>query len=101
MWSGLGLVGEAAPPIPANADPALNTLNTLAALYGEAPSRIVVSLAPDQWDTLATLAAERGVPLARLGEVGGDRLRFADALDVDVAALHAAWRGGLAAALNG
>jgi len=100
MWSGQGLVGDATPPIPANGDPALNALTTLAALYGEAPSRIVVSLAPDRWDALVTLATERGLPLTRLGVVGGDRLRFADALDADVAELRAVWRGGLAAALG-
>ena len=98
MWSSLGMVGDTTPPIPANGDPALNTLTTLAALYGEAPSRIVVSLAPGQWDALATLAAAHGVPLTRLGVVGGDRLRLADALDADVAELRAVWRGGLAAA---
>ncbi len=100
LWSGLGLIGEAAAPMLAEADPALNMLNLLAALYGEAPSRIVVSLAADQWDALTTLATERGVPLTRLGVVGGDRLRLADALDAPINALHAAWRGGLAAALG-
>ncbi|MEO7002650.1 MAG: phosphoribosylformylglycinamidine synthase subunit PurL [Ktedonobacterales bacterium] len=98
MWSGLGLQGEAtALPDGAEGDP----LATLAALYGEAPSRIVVSLAPDSWEALAQLAARHNTPITRLGTVGGDRLQLAGALDVDVAELRDLWRNGLSRALQG
>lgn len=87
LWSGLGLRGELTLPT--------ERLQALALLFGEAPSRIVISVAPARWDPLAALAAEAGVPLARLGVVGGDRLMLAPALDLPVTALHHAWQGGL------
>jgi len=91
LWSGLGLRGELALPKGQSDEPGA----ALAALFGEAPSRIVVSLAPEQWEALAALAAARGLPLMRLGTVGGDTLRLEALLDVPVRELHAKWRNGL------
>ncbi len=96
IWSNIGLRGEAALPADAQAD----ALTTLAALYGEAPSRILVSVAADRYAELEALASTHGVPLTRLGVSGGDRLTFAGGLDAPVDELRAAWRGGLAAALG-
>ncbi len=70
-----------------------------AALFGEAPSRIVVST--EQPDALEALASGHGVPIARLGRVTGDRLAFADAIDASIAELSASYEGGLLAALDG
>jgi len=95
LWSGLGLRAE----VPLPAEPA-EILATTALLFGEAPSRIVVSLAPDQWEPLATLAASAGVPLTRLGVVAGNRLTFGPSLDLPVADLRTVWRNGLARALG-
>ncbi len=91
IWSGLGLRGEVAQPERETDDPFAG----IALLFGEAPSRIVVSLAPEQWEPLAALAVERKVPLTRLGTVGGDKLHVDGLLDVLVRELHAAWRDGL------
>jgi phosphoribosylformylglycinamidine synthase len=97
VWSGLGLHGE-----PIGAGTAYRArLAALAALFGEAPSRVVVSARPDQWTALAARAAEAGVPLARLGVVGGAHLALPGLLDVAVADLEASWRDGLARALQG
>jgi phosphoribosylformylglycinamidine synthase len=96
IWSDIGLVGEASIPTGADSD----DLATLAALYGEAPSRIVVSVAPDRYAELKALAAAHNVSLTRLGIAAGDRLSFAGGLDADVGDLRSAWRGGLAAALS-
>ncbi len=85
--------------MPLPAEPA-EILATTALLFGEAPSRIVVSLAPDQWEPLATLAASAGVPLTRLGVVAGNRLTFGPSLDLPVADLRTVWRNGLARALG-
>jgi phosphoribosylformylglycinamidine synthase len=87
LWSGLGLHSE----VMLQSD----RLIGLAILFGEAPSRAVVSIAPERWESFMKLATEAGVPFARLGTVGGDRLILPNALDVPVAALYAAWRGGL------
>ncbi|HXX60002.1 MAG TPA: phosphoribosylformylglycinamidine synthase subunit PurL [Candidatus Sulfotelmatobacter sp.] len=107
VWSGLGAQLELA----VGSTPALE-------LFGEAPSRVVVSTTPKGWERLADLAAGRAVPLERLGRVGGDRLRVrliglaatgaaeergagvADDVDVPVGALEHAWSAGLPRALG-
>jgi hypothetical protein len=79
---------------------------------------VLVSTAPERWSDLAALAQEHGVPLRRLGSVGGDRLYVdlvgegatgaaedrgadvADALDRSLAELRHAWESGLARALG-
>ncbi len=96
IQSGLGLRGV----IELSAGAEEDRLAQLAALFGEAPSRIIVSLAPDHWDELARLAATAGVALTRLGTVGGDRLRLAPLLDIAVAELRQVWRTGLRQALG-
>jgi phosphoribosylformylglycinamidine synthase len=46
------------------------------ALFGESPSRIVVTCAPRDRSTLMRLAREYGLPVADLGVTGGDRLHI-------------------------
>ncbi|MCS7206759.1 MAG: phosphoribosylformylglycinamidine synthase subunit PurL [Dehalococcoidia bacterium] len=65
------------------------------ALFGEAQSRIVVSLAEAQVPALLGLAQEEGVPLLRLGQVGGDRFMIPPLIDVPLDVLQRAWRSGL------
>jgi hypothetical protein len=69
-------------------------------LFGEAQSRIVVSIAPSDAEVFEASAAAAGVPCARLGEAGGDRLIIGP-LDVGLGEARAAWSGGLADALAG
>ncbi len=69
-----------------------------AALFGEAPSRIVVSTA--QPAALEALASGHGVPILRLGRVSGDRIALSNAIDAPVADLSAAYEAGLPAALG-
>jgi phosphoribosylformylglycinamidine synthase len=69
-----------------------------AALFGETPSRIVVSTA--RAGELAALARGHDVPLLRLGVVGGERLRIGGEIDVPVAELEAAYEEGLPRALG-
>ena len=71
-----------------------------AALFGEAQSRIVVSLASEDRARFEALASEDGVPWAPLGEVGGDSLSLPSLLDVAVDELRSAWEGSLEAALG-
>jgi phosphoribosylformylglycinamidine synthase len=88
------------------------------ALFGESPSRAVLSARPDAVEALRTLAVARDVPLAELGITGGDRLvidlagegatgaaeargaRVADAVDLALADLRHAWEHGLPRALG-
>jgi phosphoribosylformylglycinamidine synthase len=87
-------------------------------LFGESPSRLVVSTRPRYAPALALLARHHGLPVEELGTVGGNRLivelagagatgaaeergsRVADALEVPVADLRHAWETGLSRALG-
>jgi phosphoribosylformylglycinamidine synthase len=72
----------------------------VAAVFGEAQSRCVVSCAPEQVAAVRALAEACGVPCAAQGDVRGDRLRFgAIALPVDE--LRDAYQSGMPHALEG
>ena len=72
-----------------------------AALFGEAASRIVVSIAPERADAVAERARTAGVPALRLGVTGGERVVWQGLLDEPVSALAEAYDGGLERALEG
>jgi phosphoribosylformylglycinamidine synthase II len=73
-------------------------IGSQAELFSESPSRVVVAT-PDPGELLARAAAA-GVPAARLGRAGGDRLVIGDLLDVSVATLAEASRSRLPLALD-
>ena len=72
-----------------------------AVLFGEAQSRIVLSLAADSWRRLEELADGLNVPLRRLGVTGGDRFRLGPILDLPLADIDDAWSHSLERALAG
>jgi phosphoribosylformylglycinamidine synthase len=89
----IGAVGAAvSAPVPPRWD---------AALFGEAQSRIIVAVQPDNVAALVRLAAERDLPVIKLGECADDRLVIGDVIDVTVAAITDAWENGLQNALQG
>jgi phosphoribosylformylglycinamidine synthase len=53
-------------------------------LFGEAPSRVIVSCSPGDASTLEKTARALGVPISRLGVVGGDRVKIEGQLDLPV-----------------
>jgi phosphoribosylformylglycinamidine synthase len=57
-------------------------------LFGEVGGRAIVACRPDAVAGLEELASEAGVPLRRIGEVGGDSV-----LGAPLAQLRAAWEG--------
>jgi phosphoribosylformylglycinamidine synthase len=63
-----------------------------AALFGEAPSRVIVSAAPGDAAEIERRAAARGVPARVLGSTGGRRLTIARGGDVPVSIELAALR---------
>jgi phosphoribosylformylglycinamidine synthase len=87
-------------------------------LFGESPSRVVVTATARHAPALVLLARQHGLPVVELGTVGGERLvvelagagatgaaeergsRVADAIDVPVADLRGAWEHGLSRALG-
>ncbi len=107
IWSGLGARLRLGVP----SSPAVE-------LFGESPSRLVVTSQPRHAPALELLARQHGLPVERLGVVGGARLvielagegatgaseergsRVADALDVAVVDLAHAWEHGLTRALG-
>jgi phosphoribosylformylglycinamidine synthase len=111
IWADDGHGLGASLRLPVSASPAVE-------LFGESPSRVVVSCRPDDTRALDALARDHGLPIAYLGTVGGERLtielanagstgaaeerggRVADALDVAVADLRHAWDSGLSRALG-
>ncbi|MFP5343096.1 MAG: phosphoribosylformylglycinamidine synthase subunit PurL [Candidatus Limnocylindria bacterium] len=107
LWSGLGATTRVAV-----------AHSPAAALFGESPSRIVVTATPRHVPALVLLARQHGLPVEELGVVGGPRLvvelagagatgaaeergsRVADALEVAVEDLRHAWEHGLPRALG-
>jgi len=67
-------------------------------LFGEAPSRIVVSFRPEREAEVKALAAKHGAPIAVIGATGGRQLQVfqqsARLVDAPVEELTAAWRNG-------
>lgn len=91
IWSDLGL--------DLDADLAATIHHPTAVLFGEAPSRVIITVAPADWDRLAQIAAERNIPLRRLGIAGGDHLAIAGAT-VALSEVRDAWENGLGRALG-
>jgi phosphoribosylformylglycinamidine synthase II len=107
MWGGLG----ARVRIALIGSPAV-------ALFGESPSRLVITCDPRHAAALELLARQHGLPVERIGTVGGDPLviettgagpmgaaedrgsRVADALEVPLRDLRHAWDHGLRRALG-
>ncbi|MBI3996935.1 MAG: phosphoribosylformylglycinamidine synthase subunit PurL [Candidatus Omnitrophica bacterium] len=71
-----------------------------AILFGESAGRIVISCARGAVEPLVALAKRHGVAAAAIGNVGGSRLMIGSWVDVLVEDLSAAWRTGLATAVN-
>jgi phosphoribosylformylglycinamidine synthase len=70
-----------------------------ARLFGESPSRIVLSASPEKADRIQQMAAERDVPVHVLGKAGGDTLTIEADDEVrvseSVADMDAIWRGAI------
>ena len=82
--SGVGFRGEAG--LPRRWD---------AAMFGEAQSRIVVSLLPERWPRLLEMAAESRVPIMQLGRTEGSRFQWGRFVDLPVPEMADTWRHGL------
>ena len=90
IWAGKGIATD----IPNN-DAA-----TAGTLFGESPSRIVLTITPERIDAVVALANDRHVEIRSIGVVRGDRL-LVYGLDVAVSDLSDAWSNGLGRALRG
>ena len=107
MWSRLGATVR----LPVSSSPAVD-------LFGESPSRLILSASPRHAAAVELLARQSGLAIESIGTVGGDRLlvdlagagatgaaeergsTVADAIDVALADLLRAWEHGLPRALG-
>jgi len=88
LLGGLGMRGPALDPEP--------PLRLDAALFGESPSRYIISAPSRAMPELQSLARRHHVEIALLGLAGGDVLELEGQLRVPLADLRLAWEGGLA-----
>ncbi|MDB4867506.1 MAG: purL [Cohnella sp.] len=74
------------------------------ALFSETQSRILLSAKPERADELASWLAGQGVPLQRLGSVGGNRLTINvaghTAIVATVSELHQEWKDAIPCRMN-
>jgi len=80
--------------------PAIRGIDKRVALFGEAPSGVVIVIPPARENEVRALAREHDVPLWTLGTVGGDLLEVAPVLGTPVIALADAHARGLGHALG-
>ncbi len=71
-----------------------------AALFGEAASRIVISLAEADLARVERVCQDEGVPYIIIGTVQGDRFTIPGLVDLPLASLDDAWRHGLERAVG-
>ncbi|HEU0185069.1 MAG TPA: phosphoribosylformylglycinamidine synthase subunit PurL, partial [Blastocatellia bacterium] len=78
--------------------------DSAALLFSESPSRIIISVKPEQVSEVKDIARQTGVDCAVIGEVGGDELSVANAgeplIKVAVASLEEAWSAALSSHLD-
>ena len=80
--------------------PPCGKLSLTQLLFGEAPSRALVSCRPEKLAAVEALCQSQGLPCRRLGEVAGQKLCIEGVLEVPVAALGEAYYGGFEKALG-
>ena len=87
----------------------LDSLRRDALLFGESQSRVVLSVRPDVADTILNRAWDAGIPAARIGTVGGNRLvidaekgQWSDGcrIDLPVEQVHDRWAHAIERALE-
>ncbi|MDA1188664.1 MAG: phosphoribosylformylglycinamidine synthase subunit PurL, partial [Chloroflexi bacterium] len=69
------------------------------ALFGEAQSRIIISVGAESVASLQRLAQAEGVPICILGRVGGASLKLGG-LDMPVGKINTTWQNGIPSALG-
>jgi phosphoribosylformylglycinamidine synthase subunit PurL len=72
-----------------------------ALLFGESPSRIIVSVREKDLPRLRQIAAKEGAPIQALGEVGGPRLALQPLAQLPVEEIRSIWANGLERRLKG
>jgi len=83
----------------ANVDWAVDGLRTDVALFSESQSRVIVTCTPEQADALQLHFVEEGVPVTRIGTVGGTKLNVKvngqAVIDAEVNTLESTWKDAI------
>ncbi|RKY42586.1 MAG: phosphoribosylformylglycinamidine synthase subunit PurL [Candidatus Makaraimicrobium thalassicum] len=81
-----------------------NDIRKDAVLFGEAPSRIIVSVGKDNLTALENIAKEHAIPYSILGNVGGEKLTIqcgqTTAIDLPLTTLSETWRKAIPSRLE-
>ena len=75
--------------------------NWLAALFGESQSRIVVTAEGAKVEKILRAASNASIPAARIGTVGGDRIRFNGEVDLSLSTATDVWLHAFEKAASG
>ena len=70
------------------------------ALFSEAPSRVVVAVAPDNMTMVENMAESMGVPITRLGLAQGDQISFKGLVEGSLENATTQWRDKLPSAMG-
>ena len=70
------------------------------ALFSEAPSRVIVAVAPDNMGLVENMAESMGVPLTRLGLATGDKISFKGLVEGSLDDATTQWRDRLPTAMG-
>ncbi len=73
----------------------------VAALFGETQSRIIITCAPTDADSVLDAASNASVSASRIGTVGGDRICFADLIDLPLDTVGDVWLNSFHMATSG
>ncbi len=102
--SGLGVSADLT-AVPCSDEPSGSSIFSInATLFGESASRIVVSVASQNLDSVMTAASEAGVTAREIGRVGGDTIRISVngvvAIDTKVGVAEQAWATAIEGKMN-
>jgi phosphoribosylformylglycinamidine synthase len=99
-----GAIGASVALQTATPEASVDSLSTSCLLFGESPSRIIISFPESARDAIASLAESKNCPFAIVGKVGGVSLRISvadeEAISADVRELETVWRGSLSKKLE-
>jgi phosphoribosylformylglycinamidine synthase len=87
----LGGIGVRCPPLQPEAPVRLD-----AALFGESPSRFIVSVPSRAMPEMQTLARRHHVEISLLGLAGGESIEFEGQFKLSLAEMRQAWEGDIA-----
>ncbi len=89
IWSNIGVLQ----------DEPITVESPFSALFGEAPSRVIVGISPEKQIEALHMAAAHNIPYIKLGTAGGEHLQFLG-IHLSVAEMKLRWENGLEEAVT-